>query len=106
MHFFEWTIPHQLLTANQGGQRARVALARALYSKSSLLLLDDIFSALDTKTALTLWNRVFCSDLLKNRTVVLVTQLSWIASEADLEVVLENGSIKSMEQNIDRKSVV
>ena len=100
MYFFEWTLPHQLLTANQGGQRARVALARALYSKSSLLLLDDIFSALDTKTALTLWNRVFCSNLLKNRTVVLVTQLSWIASEADLEVVLENGSIKSMEQNI------
>jgi ABC-type sulfate/molybdate transport systems ATPase subunit len=92
--------PHQLLTANQGGQRARVAFARALYSNSSLLLLDDIFSALDTKTSLTLWNRVFCSDILKNRTVILVTQLSWIANEADLEIVLENGSIKSKEQNL------
>jgi energy-coupling factor transporter ATP-binding protein EcfA2 len=77
-----------------------VALARALYSWTSLLLLDDIFSALDTKTSLALWNRVFCSDLIKHRTVVLVTQLTWVMHEADVTITLENGRIKSVDQNI------
>lgn len=94
-------------TALSGGQKARVALARALYSKAPLLLLDDIFSALDAKTAASVWESCFCSDLLKGRTVVLVTQINWIAQQADLAVVLENGSILSQEQNIGvvRRSV-
>ncbi len=33
-----------------GGQRARIALARALYRKSSLVILDDPFSAVDMET--------------------------------------------------------
>lgn len=94
-------------TALSGGQKARVAFARALYSKAPLLLLDDIFSALDSKTATSVWESCFCGDLLKGRTVVLVTQINWIAQQADLAIVLENGSILSQEQNIGvvRKSV-
>lgn len=87
-------------TALSGGQKARVALARALYSKAPLLLLDDIFSALDSKTTASVWESCFCGDLLKGRTVVLVTQINWIAKQADLAIVLENGSILSQEQNI------
>lgn len=34
-----------------GGQKQRVALARAVYSRCSLLLLDDVFSALDAHTS-------------------------------------------------------
>ncbi|KAK1997489.1 ABC transporter [Colletotrichum falcatum] len=83
-----------------GGQKARVALARALYSKAPLLLLDDVFSALDAKTAASLWERCFCSDLLKGRTVVLVAQQPWVAAQADLSVALENGAIKDVQQNI------
>lgn len=87
-------------TALSGGQKARVALARALYSKAPLLLLDDIFSALDSKTTASVWEQCFCSDLLKGRTVVLVTQVKWIAEQADLHVVLENGVVTSQEQHI------
>ncbi|POR33980.1 ABC transporter [Tolypocladium paradoxum] len=83
-----------------GGQRARVALARALYSDAPVLLLDDIFSALDTKTALTLWNRVFCTEMLKGRTVVLVSQASWMFSQADLTISLASGEVKSIDQNL------
>ncbi|KAJ0117923.1 hypothetical protein J7T55_014373 [Diaporthe amygdali] len=87
-------------TALSGGQKARVALARALYSKAPLLLLDDIFSALDAKTTASVWEQCFCSDLLKGRTVVLVTQVKWIAEQADLHVVLENGVVTGQEQQI------
>jgi ABC-type multidrug transport system fused ATPase/permease subunit len=87
-------------TALSGGQKARVALARALYCNAPLLLLDDIFAALDAKTAAGVWKYCFCSDLLKGRTTVLVTNVPWIAAQADLAIILDKGEIKSVEPNI------
>lgn len=90
-----------------GGQKSRIALARALYSKAPVLLLDDIFSALDAKTASTVWEDCFCGDMLKGRTIVLVTQLPWIAPQADLAISLENGTVKNIQKNpgVERKPV-
>lgn len=87
-------------TSLSGGQKARVALARALYSKAPLLLLDDIFAALDAKTAAGVWKHCFCTDLLTGRTTVLVTNLPWIAEQADLSVVLDRGQVESAEPQI------
>ncbi|KAJ7869640.1 hypothetical protein B0H13DRAFT_2202440 [Mycena leptocephala] len=56
-----------------GGQKARVALARAVYAWTKYVLLDDPLSAVDSHTARLLFDRLFCGPLLKNRTVVLVT---------------------------------
>lgn len=56
-----------------GGQKARVALARAVYSRSSVLLLDDPISALDHQTAESIVRRCFAGSLLRDRTTVLAT---------------------------------
>ncbi|KAJ9143396.1 Multidrug resistance-associated protein 6 [Pleurostoma richardsiae] len=57
-----------------GGQRARVALARAVYSQARVLLLDDPIAALDHQTAETILRKLFTtSGLMKGRMVVFVT---------------------------------
>ena len=56
-----------------GGQKARVALARAMYSQSNILFLDDPISALDHQTAETVVRRCLTGPLSEDRTIILVT---------------------------------
>lgn len=56
-----------------GGQKARVALARAVYAPTKYVLLDDPLSAVDSHTARFLTDRLLQGPLLAHRTVILVT---------------------------------
>lgn len=57
-----------------GGQKARVALARAIYSHARILLLDDPIAALDHQTAETILRNLFNNtDLMQDRMVFFVT---------------------------------
>ncbi|KAJ7864236.1 hypothetical protein B0H14DRAFT_2736510 [Mycena olivaceomarginata] len=56
-----------------GGQKARVTLARAVYSDTQIILLDDILAALDVHTAKWIVDKCLCGPLIRNRTVILVT---------------------------------
>ncbi|TDL21671.1 multidrug resistance-associated ABC transporter [Rickenella mellea] len=56
-----------------GGQKARVALARAAYARTKYILLDDPLSAVDSHTTRFLFDRLFLGPLMKGRTVILVT---------------------------------
>ncbi|TBU25699.1 multidrug resistance-associated ABC transporter [Dichomitus squalens] len=56
-----------------GGQKARVALARAVYAPTKYVLLDDPLSAVDSHTARLLFEKLLRGPLLAHRTVVLVT---------------------------------
>ena len=55
-----------------GGQRARVALARALYAQPDSLYLEDIFAAVDQPTAAILWGTL-CELHTLGVTIVLAT---------------------------------
>ncbi|KAF8956542.1 P-loop containing nucleoside triphosphate hydrolase protein, partial [Flammula alnicola] len=56
-----------------GGQKARVTLARAIYSQAKIILLDDILAALDVHTSTWIVNKCLRGDLVKGRTILLVT---------------------------------
>lgn len=56
-----------------GGQKARVALARAVYSTARILLLDDPLSALDYNTAEAIVRKCLSGPLMQDRIVVFVT---------------------------------
>ncbi|KAE8355968.1 P-loop containing nucleoside triphosphate hydrolase protein [Aspergillus coremiiformis] len=84
-------------TSLSGGQKQRVSLARALYSQSSTLLLDDIFSALDTHTTTLVYEKCFRSGLLADRTVVLITHYPAALQDAELLVRLDHGKASAVE---------
>ena len=61
------------LTLCSGGQKARVALARAIYSYTQHVLLDDPLAAVDSHTAKHLTDKCLNGPLLKGRTVIIVS---------------------------------
>ncbi|KAI0832850.1 multidrug resistance-associated ABC transporter [Trametes gibbosa] len=63
-----------------GGQKARITLARAVYSSADILLLDDVLAALDVHTSRWIVDNCFKGDLLRGRTVLLVTHNVAMAS--------------------------
>ncbi|KAH9967588.1 hypothetical protein BC827DRAFT_1264378 [Russula dissimulans] len=56
-----------------GGQKTRITLARAIYSSADILILDDVLAALDVHTARWIVEKCFKGDLIRGRTVLLVT---------------------------------
>lgn len=74
-----------------GGQKQRVSLARAFVKDAPIYLLDDAFSALDSKTDLAV--RTAMRKELKNKTVVIVAQRISTIQSADKIVVMDKGKI-------------
>lgn len=61
-----------------GGQKHRIALAKAIFSRKKILILDDIFSGLDRTTAKKIFESLFGADGLLRQaetTVILATNL-------------------------------
>ena len=58
-----------------GGQKARITLARAIYSSAEVVLLDDVLSALDVHTSKWIVEKCFRGDLVKGRTIILVVRV-------------------------------
>jgi ATP-binding cassette, subfamily B, multidrug efflux pump len=74
-----------------GGQRQRLAIARALVRKPEVFLFDDAFSALDLATDARL--RAALRPVTRDATVIVVAQRVSTIIDADRILVLEDGVI-------------
>jgi ABC-type multidrug transport system fused ATPase/permease subunit len=74
-----------------GGQRQRLSMARAIYKKPAILLLDDPFSALDIATEQRIIERL--REDFKNQIVIISSHRLSAFKNVDKILVLEKGSI-------------
>lgn len=78
-----------------GGQKARISLARAMYKKASIYLLDDPLSAVDAHVGKHLFDEVIGprTRIATNATRFLITHQVHFLQEADIILIIENGRI-------------
>ncbi|MBP5843877.1 ABC transporter ATP-binding protein, partial [Lactiplantibacillus plantarum] len=76
-----------------GGQRQRLAIARALVKQASAYVFDDSFSALDFKTDAQLRAELRQDKQIQQSVVVIVAQRIATVADADLILVLDNGKL-------------
>ena len=74
-----------------GGQKQRLAIARAIAKKPEIFIFDDSFSALDMKTDLAL--RKALAEKMKDKTRIIVAQRVGTIMHAEQIIVLDEGRI-------------
>lgn len=79
-----------------GGQKWRLTLARAFYSRAGILILDDVFSALDTHVGKHIYDNALMGELSEGRTRILATHhVSLTLARAEYAVCLSaNGTLE------------
>jgi len=82
-----------------GGQRQRLAIARAVVKRPRIFVFDDSFSAVDFKTDQRL--RAALRDETVNSTVIIVAQRVGTIMHADQIVVLDNGRVVGLGKHKD-----
>ncbi|KAA8912260.1 hypothetical protein TRICI_003540 [Trichomonascus ciferrii] len=77
-----------------GGQKQRISIARAMYSRSKHVLLDDCLSAVDASTASEIYNNCLTGPISEHRTIILVSHnVSLASSKAEKVVILDDGHV-------------
>lgn len=76
-----------------GGQRRRIDVARGLFHKPKILILDEPTTGLDPQTRKTLWSVIYELRKKDNMTVFLTTHYMEEAAEADYVVIINDGKI-------------
>ena len=85
-------------TELSGGQMQRVAIARSMVNKPSLILLDEPTGAVDTETAQQLVDLLKLLNKQENVTIVLVTHDTDVAAQAARQIRLKDGKVLTDEK--------
>jgi len=86
-------------TQFSGGQRQRLAIARAIYKNAPILILDEATSALDTASEQSVKNAL--KVLMQGRTSLVIAHRLSTIEHADVIVVLQRGRIVEMGSHQD-----
>ncbi|KTW27041.1 hypothetical protein T552_02533 [Pneumocystis carinii B80] len=78
-----------------GGQKQRINIARTIYSREDIIILDDPLSSVDSHVSKDIFEKCILG-LLKDKTVVLVTHKLDILDKADKIIYLEDGEIQEI----------
>jgi len=92
MPLFDQTIIGRKGASSSGGQRHRQVLARAVYARKSIPLIDNILSSLDAQTSQTVFNSVAGQGGLARRwgvVVILITDNERHLQQADNTIILQ-----------------
>ena len=76
-----------------GGQKARISIARALYSENDIYMFDDPISALDANVGMKIMKNCIIKHL-KDKTRILVTHALQYVSFSDRIIYMNKGEIK------------
>lgn len=82
-----------------GGQKQRLAIARAIYKTPDIYLFDDPFSALDFKTDRDLRHKL--KEVYPDATIMVVAQRVGSIMDSDQIIVLDNGEIVGLGKHKD-----
>ena len=95
--FDEWEDGDETRISKQtlsGGQKARISLARALYSHSKTVFLDDVLSAVDTRVQNHIYQHGLTGPLASGRRIILVTHhVNLVLPSVKYLVRLKNGQV-------------
>ncbi len=84
-----------------GGERQRISIARALLKDAPIVLLDEATASLDVENETKIQAGI--SELIKNKTVLIIAHRMRTVANADKVIVLENGEVKEQGNPIELK---
>lgn len=87
-----------------GGQRRRIDIARAIFHKPKILILDEPTTGLDPQTRKIVWKAVEELRKNENMTVLLTTHYMEEASEADYVIIIDSGKIAAKGTPLELKN--
>lgn len=86
-----------------GGERQRISIARALLKDAPIVLLDEATASLDVENETRIQAGI--SELVRNKTVLVIAHRMRTVATADKIVVLENGVVKEAGRPEELKSM-
>ncbi len=75
-----------------GGQKQRISIARAFLKNSKILLLDEVTSALDSKTSKNILKSI--NQLIKNKTCIYISHDDYEINKSSQKLIISNSKIK------------
>ena len=85
------TVPGEGGSTLSGGEKQRIAIARALIKDAPIVLLDEVTANIDVENEVKIQSAL--EELLKNKTVIMIAHKLSTIQDVDQILVIEDGSI-------------